>query len=84
MAVKIEDAMDYLSAGFSIIPLLGKRNPWGWNDFRTRFATKEEVALWFGNQEKVKVLIIHGGLIIRCTFSNGANIIDDRKHKAIL
>lgn len=61
-------ALDYVAAGISIIPLRmdGSKAPAlkSWNEFRTRFATNDELDRWFSRPAGIGIVcgVLSGGL----------------------
>lgn len=54
----LEIAKKYISAGFSVIPIpLKSKIPLiAWKEYQTRFATDEELATWFVDNENIAIL----------------------------
>lgn len=52
----IQIAKKYRAAGFSIIPLVGKRPPIDWKVYQERHATDEELIDWFSRYESMGIV----------------------------
>jgi hypothetical protein len=64
----LNQALDYLDMGWSVIPLRGKRPVLGsWLEYQKRLATREEVREWFRLEPDANIGIVTGkvsGLVV--------------------